>query len=205
MHLENIFTVDAAADLVYEFLLDVNSVLGCVPGAELSEIVDGDTFRGRVRLRLGQAGVVYEGTGHVVRRDTPARTAVIEVEGRELGGAGAARAVVEVSVGESGEGAEVAVVTDLSVGGDAEPDAELGDQVATGLLTQLGACIGARLRDPVLPTPILSAEPPPPPTPVERALSIARDRPVALASAGGAAAALVVVAVLLRVRGRRPL
>lgn len=206
MHLENSFTVDAAADLVFEFLLDVNSVLGCLPGAELSEIVDADTFRGRVRLRIGIAGVAYEGSGHVVSRDPSARTAVLEAEGREVGGSGSARAVISVSVGEHGDGAEVTVVSDLTVtGGEVDAGAGAGDQVTRGMLAQLASCIGARLNEPVLPlpTPILSAEPQEPPSPVERALSIARDRPVAVASAGGAAAAALVVAVLLRVRARR--
>ena len=40
MQIENSLTIDAPPDRVYEFLLDVNRVVGCVPGAQLSEIVD---------------------------------------------------------------------------------------------------------------------------------------------------------------------
>lgn len=208
MHLESTFTVDAPADRVFAFLLDVNSVLGCVPGAELSEIVDDDTFRGRVRVRVGPVSTTYQGTGHVVSRDDAARTAVLEAEGLEAGGGGEARAAITVRVSERGEGAEVTLLTDLTVaGGDAEVDRDRAEEVARGLFGQMATCVGARLTEPPLPlpTPILSTEPEDeePSGPVARALALARDRPLALASAGGAAAAALVVAVLLRWRARR--
>jgi carbon monoxide dehydrogenase subunit G len=206
VHIENTFAVDAPADRVFAFLLDVNRVLDCVPGAELSEIVDGDTVRGRVRVRMGPVSVAYQGTGHVVSRDDSARTAVLEAEGREAGGAGSARAVITVTVGERGAGSEVLMVTDLTVvGREAQAGHGTVEEGSRSLLGQMAACIGARLTEPPLslPTTILSTVPDEPPTAVGRALSLARDRPLAVASAGGAAAAALVVAVLLRMRGRR--
>jgi len=205
VQIENSFAVDAPADRVYAFLLDVNSVMGCVPGAELSEIVDADTFRGRVRIRVGAITVAYQGTGHVVSRDEAARTAVLEADGREVGGSGSARAVITVRVGENGDGTEVTMLTDLSVVGRA---AQVGngliEEVSRRLLTQMATCIGARLSDRAvpLPTPILSAEPAEPPGALDRALALAKDRPVALATLAGAGAAAAVVAVLLRARRR---
>jgi len=205
VHIENSFAVDAPADRVFAFLLEVNSVLGCVPGAELSEIVDGDTFHGRVRVRVGAITLAYQGTGHVVSRDEAARTAVLEAEGREVGGSGSARAVITVRVGENGEGSEVTMLTDLTVVGRA---AQVGngviEEVSRGLLTQMATCIGARLSDAALPLSptILSTEPPEPPGALDRALAIAKDRPVALATLAGAGAAAAVVAVLLRARRR---
>jgi carbon monoxide dehydrogenase subunit G len=206
VHIENSFTVDAPADRVFAFLLEVNSVLGCVPGAELSEIVDADTFRGRVRIRVGPISVAYQGTGHIVSRDDDARTAVLEAEGREAGGSGSARAAITVRVADSGGAAEVTMLSDFTVVGRA---AQFGtgiiEEVSRSLLAQMARCIAARLTEPglPLPTPILSTEPEAPPSAVDRALSLARDRPVALASLGGAAAAAAVVAVLLRLRTRR--
>ncbi|HEX6492360.1 MAG TPA: SRPBCC family protein, partial [Candidatus Dormibacteraeota bacterium] len=205
VHIENSFAVDAPADRVFAFLLEVNSVLGCVPGAELSEIVDSDTFHGRVRVRVGAITLAYQGTGHVVSRDESARTAVLEAEGREVGGSGSARAVISVQVGENGDGAEVRMQTDLTVVGRA---AQVGggviEEVSRRLLTQMATCIGARLSDAALPlpTPILSTEPPEPPGALDRALAVAKERPVALATLAGAGAAAAVVAVLLRTRRR---
>jgi uncharacterized protein len=205
VHIENSFAVEAPADRVFAFLLEVNSVLGCVPGAELSEIVDGDTFHGRVRVRVGAITLAYQGTGHVVSRDEAARTAVLEAEGREVGGSGSARAVISVRVEENGGGSEVTMLADLTVVGRA---AQVGtgviEEVSRRLLTQMATCIGARLSDAAvpLPTTILSTEPPEPPGALDRALAIAKDRPVALATLAGAGAAAAVVAVLLRARRR---
>ena len=53
MQLENSFTVGAPPDRVFAFLLDVNKVAGCVPGAELSEVVDPTTFKGKVKIKVG--------------------------------------------------------------------------------------------------------------------------------------------------------
>jgi len=53
MQLENSFTVGAPPDRVFAYLLDVNKVVGCVPGAELSEVVDPTTFKGKVKIKVG--------------------------------------------------------------------------------------------------------------------------------------------------------
>ena len=70
MQIENSFAVKAAPDRVYEFLLDVNNVVSCVPGAELSEVVDPNTFKGKVRIKVGPVTVNYNGTAtdHLARR-----------------------------------------------------------------------------------------------------------------------------------------
>ena len=69
MEIENSFAVKAAPDRVYEFLLDVNNVVSCVPGAELSEVVDPDTFKGKVRIKVGPVTVSYNGTARITARD----------------------------------------------------------------------------------------------------------------------------------------
>ena len=53
MQIDNAFDVGAPPDRVYAFLLDVNQVVHCMPGAELGEVVDPETFRGRVRIKVG--------------------------------------------------------------------------------------------------------------------------------------------------------
>jgi hypothetical protein len=97
------------------------------------------------------------------------------------------------------------MLTELSVVGRA---AQVGtgviEEVSRRLLSQMATCIGARVGEPAmpLPVPILSDEPTEPPGALDRALAIARDRPIALATLAGAGAAAAVVAVLLRGRRR---
>ena len=83
MQIENSFAVKAEPDRVYEFLLDVNNVVSCVPGAELSEVVDPNTFKGKVRIKVGPVTVSYNGTARITSRDASTRTATLEAEGKE--------------------------------------------------------------------------------------------------------------------------
>src|SRR5207245_8397477 len=98
MQLENSFSVAAVPDPVFAYLLDVNKVAGCVPGAELSEVVDPTTFKGKVKIKVGPITVAYNGTARIVDRDDTSHSASIEAEGRETTGPGSARAKATMSV-----------------------------------------------------------------------------------------------------------
>ena len=90
MQIENEFEVAAPPDRVFSFLLDVNRVVGCMPGAELSEVVDPDNFKGRVKIKVGPITVAYNGTARIAERDETARRAVLQADGRETTGPGSA-------------------------------------------------------------------------------------------------------------------
>ncbi len=117
MQLENSFSVAAPPDRVFAYLLDVNKVVGCVPGAELSEVVDTSTFKGKVKIKVGPITVAYSGTARIVDRDDGAHSAAIEAEGRETTGPGSARAKANMSVVADGAGSTVKIVTDYNVAG----------------------------------------------------------------------------------------
>ena len=63
MLIENAFDVNAPPDRVYSFLLDVNQVVACVPGAELVDQVDPQTFKGKVKIKVGPVTIAYDGAG----------------------------------------------------------------------------------------------------------------------------------------------
>src|SRR5690349_16711214 len=110
MQLENSFAVAAPPDRVFDYLLDVNKVVGCVPGAELTEVVDESTFKGRVKVKVGPITVAYNGTARINDRNQTARTATLQAEGRETTGPGAARATAQMSVEPDGTGSVVKIV-----------------------------------------------------------------------------------------------
>jgi len=141
------FTVNAPAQRVYEFLLDVNSVVACVPGAELSEVVDPDTFRGKVRIKVGPISVAYNGTAHITARDSQQRSVTLAAEGRETAGSGSAKATTIMTVSEvTDEATMVRLSTDLAVVGRV---AQFGQgviqDVARKLVGQAADCIRVRL------------------------------------------------------------
>src|SRR5947209_3195664 len=112
MQLENSFQVDAPPDRVFDYLLDVNKVVGCVPGAELTEVVDASTFKGKVKVKVGPISVAYNGTARISERNDADRTALLAAEGRETTGQGTARATAHMSVEGAGTGSTVKIVTE---------------------------------------------------------------------------------------------
>jgi carbon monoxide dehydrogenase subunit G len=146
VQIENSFTVGAPPDRVFAFLLDVNRVVACVPGAELSEVVDSDTFKGKVRIKVGPVTVSYNGTAHMTSRDEAARAATLEAEGRETTGSGSARATTTMTVTPEGDRASVRFVTDFTVVGRvAQFGRGIMEDVSRKLVGQMADCIRTKL------------------------------------------------------------
>lgn len=117
MELENTFTVPLPVERAWPVLMDVERVLGCVPGATL-ESVDGDNVRARVRVKLGPISMTYRGEGHFAEKDEQAKRVVIRATGKDSKGSGAASATVRTSLHERSHGeTEVHVLTELKLTG----------------------------------------------------------------------------------------
>jgi carbon monoxide dehydrogenase subunit G len=150
MQIENSFAVKAAPDRVYEFLLDVNNVVSCVPGAELSEVVDPNTFKGKVRIKVGPVTVSYNGTARITSRDAETRTATLEAEGRETTGSGSAQATTVMAVAADGESSAVTLTTDFTVVGRvAQFGRGIMEDVSRHLVGQAAECIQSKLEAPL--------------------------------------------------------
>ncbi|MHB8688338.1 MAG: SRPBCC family protein [Candidatus Dormibacteria bacterium] len=149
MDIKNSFHVNAAPDRVYKFLLDVNSVARCMPGAELSEVVDPNTFKGKVKIKVGPVVVNYNGVARITSRDEVARSAVLEAEGRETQGAGSARATATMSVVPDGTGSEVTLSTSMAVAGRvAQFGRGVMEDVSRRLVTEMANCIRENVEAP---------------------------------------------------------
>ncbi len=142
MQLENSFAVGAPPERVFAYLLDVNKIVGCVPGAELSEVVDPTTFKGKVKVKVGPITVAYNGTAKISDRNDSERTATLEAEGRETTGPGSARAKAYMSVLPEGAGSVVKIVTDYSVAGRvAQFGRGVMEDVSRKIVNEMAACI----------------------------------------------------------------
>src|SRR3984957_13614352 len=167
MQIENSFAVKAEPDRVYEFLLDVNNVVSCVPGAELSEVVDPNTFKGKVRIKVGPVTVSYNGTATITSRDAGSRTATLEAEGRETTGSGTAQATTVMAVAADGDASKVTLTTDFTVVGRvAQFGRGIMEDVSRHLVGQAAECIQSKLEAPPATggDPASAADPPSPAT-----------------------------------------
>jgi uncharacterized protein len=146
MQLENSFAVGAPPDQVFAYLLEVNKIVGCVPGAELSEVVDPTTFKGKVKIKVGPITVAYNGTAKIAERNDVDRSATLEAEGRETTGPGSARAKALMKVDPDGAGAVVKITTEYSVAGRvAQFGRGVMEDVSRRIVNDMAACIKANL------------------------------------------------------------
>jgi carbon monoxide dehydrogenase subunit G len=172
MQLENSFSVSAPADRVFAYLLDVTKVVGCVPGAELTEVVDQSTFKGKVKVKVGPITVAYNGTARITERDDARRVATLTAEGRETTGPGSARASATMTVHTAGVESRVEIVTEYHVAGRvAQFGRGVMEDVSRRLITDMANCIQANVEadepkdDDIEAAVERSAEAPSPPRP----------------------------------------
>jgi uncharacterized protein len=117
MRLTNDFEVRAPIERVWEHLLDVERVAPCMPGAELTEIVDDRTWKGRVKMRIGLVSLAFAGTVRMIERDDANHRVQLRAEGREQRGQGSATAVATSRLESVEGGTRVVMETDLTITG----------------------------------------------------------------------------------------
>ncbi|MDP1820176.1 MAG: SRPBCC family protein [Acidimicrobiales bacterium] len=116
MELTNVFRVAAPPVRAWALLTDVELIAPCMPGAQLQEI-DGDEYRGIVKVKVGPISAQYKGSARFVEHDEASLRLVLRAEGRETRGQGNASATVTAVLTPDGDGTKVSVVTDLNVTG----------------------------------------------------------------------------------------
>lgn len=140
MKLTHSFTSPAPAEEVWEALIDPERVAPCLPGASLTS-VDGKTFSGEVKVKLGPVQLLYRGSGEFVEIDPVLRRAVLKAAGKDTRGNGTASAVVTFQVGES-----VEIETELAVTGrPAQLGRGLISEVSGKLVDQFAECLASTL------------------------------------------------------------
>ncbi len=102
------FQVAAPIDKVWDFMMKPESVVACMPGAGLKEIVDPKKFIGTVKLKVGAVSAQYEGTITYAEADKSAYRMKLLAEGNERGG-GTATATIACQLVElaGGKGTDV--------------------------------------------------------------------------------------------------
>lgn len=148
MKLENTFEVPAPPEVVWPFLLDVENVAPCMPGAELTDVVDETTWKGKVTVKLGPVSLAYKGTVNMTERDESGRRIHLDAKGTEMRGKGTASAKVTSQLESTeGGGTRTTITTDLTITGQA---AQYGrgmiQDVSQRLTGEFADCLADRLR-----------------------------------------------------------
>jgi uncharacterized protein len=201
MKLTNEFTVHTPIDKAWEVLTDLEGIAPCLPGAQLTG-VDGDVYRGKVRVKVGPVISDFAGTATFVEKDDDAHRAVIDAKGRDSRAGGNAAAIITAELRPDGDATVVSVNTDLKISGKLaqfgsgmikEVSQKLIGQFVESLEAKIGAgdaFVQAAPEENAV-TDIKPAAPPedaPPAKPAEAAFDTARPTVPATPETGGRAA-----------------
>jgi carbon monoxide dehydrogenase subunit G len=119
MLITNDFEVAQPVDKVWRFFDDIPHVAACLPGAELTEDLGDEKYKGRVAVRMGPVRLQFGGTAEITERDEAAKRVVVHAAGAEEKGRGQASMVVTATLARVGRGTRVAVAQDLQLSGAA--------------------------------------------------------------------------------------
>jgi len=117
MELHHEFTVPVPAADAWRILTNLEQLAPCLPGAQLTE-VEGEIYRGQVKVKVGPIVAQFKGQASFVTRDDTGYTASLKAEGRDTGGKGNASATITAKLEPTGAtSAKCTVDTDLNITG----------------------------------------------------------------------------------------
>jgi uncharacterized protein len=144
MLIENSFDVDADPDRVFAFLQNPHNVATCFPGAELTEDLGDDQYKGKVKIKLGPVTAAFSGTARITEKDETARRAVLVAEGKDARGSGTAKATATMQVEPTETGSNVVLKTDLTISGKL---AQFGRGIMADVSNRMVGDLATRVRE----------------------------------------------------------
>ena len=117
MEFDNSFEVPLPPAEAWKVLLDIRGIAPCMPGAELSEVVSADTYKGKINVRLGPVALTFAGVVKFEHIDAANYTARVAAQGTDPKGRGGANAASVFRLEPAGSGSKVLVHTNLALSG----------------------------------------------------------------------------------------
>jgi hypothetical protein len=144
MLIKNDFEVAEPVEKVWQFFQNIPQVAACLPGAELTEDLGGENYKGRVAVRMGPVKLQFAGTADITERDEAANRVVVHASGADERGRGQASMVVTATLARAGRGTRVDVTQDLQLSGAA---AQYGRGMITDVTSVLMRDFSANMQD----------------------------------------------------------
>ena len=117
MEFDNTFEVPLPVEEAWKVLMDIGRIAPCMPGAELTEVVDERTYKGKIGVRLGPVALSFAGTVRFEEIDNTGHRARVAARGSDAKGRGAANAVATFHLEPVNGGSRVLVHTNLTLSG----------------------------------------------------------------------------------------
>src|SRR6266852_427538 len=165
MEFDNSFEVPLPPAEAWKVLLDIERIAPCMPGAELTEVLGQNSYKGKIGVRLGPVALTFAGLVKFDQIDDANRTARVSAQGTDAKGRGGANASSVFRLEPAGTGSKVLVHTNLTLSGAV---AQYGRGVgmiqatAAALMGQFAKALKAQLvgaqQQPLQPPPLEMAQ-----------------------------------------------
>lgn len=117
MEFDNSFEVPLPPEHAWPVLMNIRGIAPCMPGAQLTEVVDERTYKGNISVRLGPVALTFGGLVKFEEIDDANRTARVRAQGNDAKGRGSASAAATFRLEPTAAGSKVLVHTDLTLSG----------------------------------------------------------------------------------------
>ena len=148
MKIENSFEVPVPASEAWALLMNIEDVVGCLPGAQLGEVVDESTYKGTFKARIGPISVTLAGTVEFEERDEARRVGRLKGQASDTRGRGGAVSLITFQLRENVESTQVDIETDLQLSGALAQygrGAGMVSNLAGRIIDQFAECLRSRI------------------------------------------------------------
>lgn len=118
MDLHHQFEIPAGLERAWDVLMDIPRIAPCMPGAELTEELGDNTYKGNAKVKVGPIQLQFAGQAQITEIDNEAHKAKVVAKGSDAKGRGNAAADVAFALSEAGpDRTKVDVNTTLNLTG----------------------------------------------------------------------------------------
>jgi len=117
MEFDNSFEVPLPPAQAWPLLMDIRGIAPCMPGAQLTDVIDDKNYKGNISVRLGPVALTFAGVVTFEEIDNANHTARVRAQGTDAKGRGSAQAKATFRLEPAGAGSKVLVHTDLTLSG----------------------------------------------------------------------------------------
>jgi uncharacterized protein len=145
--IEERFEVQAPVERVWQYLIDAKRVVQCLPGAELLEQQDDQTFLGAIKVKVGPLSMSYKGKAKFTEINEQTHQVRMVGDAREVGGSGSTKISMLSTVAPlASGGSEVLVNADIDlVGKIVQFGRGMIEEVSRQMFRQFSTCVKQQL------------------------------------------------------------
>jgi hypothetical protein len=145
--IEERFEVQAPVERVWQYLIDPKRVVECLPGAQLLEQKDDQTFLGAIKVKVGPLSMSYKGQAKFTELNEQTHQVRMVGDAREVTGSGSTKVSMLSTVTPlASGGSEVSVNADIElVGKIVQFGRGMIEEVSRQMFRQFSTCVKQQL------------------------------------------------------------